>query len=149
VAGQRPLPPTYLLLGLVAMAALHFALPGPRLVEGGWRLLGVPLAILGAWLNIWADAWFKRVGTEIKPFRESKRVVTEGPFRFSRNPMYLGFLGILAGAAILAGTLAPMLVVIVMAWLFSAHFVVPEERHLEEQFGDSFREYKARVRRWL
>jgi len=149
MAGNRPLPPTYLLLALLAMGMVHFVVSGPRLVEGPWRLLGVPVAALGVWITIWADALFKRAGTEIKPFRESSAVVTEGPYRFSRNPMYLGFLLLLAGTAILAGTLAPMLVVVVMAWLFSAHFVVPEERHMEEQFGEAYREYKTRVRRWL
>jgi len=149
MAGNRPLPPTYLLLALLAMGVLHFVVSGPRLVEGAWRLLGVPVAVLGVWITIWADAIFKRVGTEIKPFRESSAVVTEGPYRFSRNPMYLGFLLLLIGVALLAGTLVPMLVVVVMAWLFSAHFVVPEERHMEEQFGDSYRRYKTRVRRWL
>jgi protein-S-isoprenylcysteine O-methyltransferase Ste14 len=149
MSGNRPLPPTYLLLGLVAMAVLHFALPGPRIVPGAWRLIGLPLIVGGIWLSMAAHALFKRHGTEIKPFKASRVLVTEGPFRFSRHPMYMGFLAILTGAALLAGTLVPLLGLGVMVWLFTAHFVIPEERHMEEQFGDQYREYKRRVRRWL
>jgi protein-S-isoprenylcysteine O-methyltransferase Ste14 len=137
------------MLGLLAMLALHFLLSGPRLITSPWRFLGVPAVVLGAWLAVAADALFKRVGTEIKPFRPSRLVVDEGLYRFSRHPMYLGFLALLAGVAVLAGTLAPVIVFCVMVWLFSAHFVIPEERHMEEQFGDEYRAYKARVRRWF
>lgn len=147
--GRRPLPPTYLLLGLIAMGALHFLLSGPRFVHGAWRLIGVIPLALGSWVTVAADAVFKRHGTEVKPFKRSSLVVTEGPFRFSRHPMYVGFLGILAGAALLAGTLTPFVVLVVMAWLFASHFAVPEERYMEEQFGEEYRAYKKRVRMWL
>ena len=146
---RRPLPPTYLLLGLVAMLALHFLLSGPRLIASPWRFLGVPAIVLGAWLAVAADALFKRSGTEVKPFRPSRLVVDEGLYRLSRHPMYLGFLALLGGVAVLAGTLLPLAVFVVMVWLFTAHFVIPEERHMEEQFGEEYRAYKARVRRWL
>jgi protein-S-isoprenylcysteine O-methyltransferase Ste14 len=149
MSARRPLPPTYLLLGLIAMGLLHLLASGPHLVPGVWRLAGVPLIVFGAWLAISADALFKRLGTEIKPFRASGLVVAEGPFRFSRHPMYLAFLAILAGAAVLAGTLVPFIVFGIMVWLFTHHFVVPEERHMEEQFGEAYRAYKARVRRWF
>lgn len=146
---KRPLPPTYLVLGLIAMVLLHFLLSGPRLVRSPWRFAGVPVVALGAWFSIHADALFKRHGTEVKPFRQSKLVVIDGPFRFSRHPMYLGFLGVLGGMAILAGTVTPLIVFGLMIWLFTVHFVIPEERHMEAQFGDQYREYKARVRRWF
>lgn len=146
---KRPLPPTYLFLGLIAMGLCHFLISGPRVMWSPWRFTGVPVIALGAWLSIYADALFKKLGTEIKPFRESSLLVIDGPFRFSRHPMYVGFLGVLAGAAILAGTVTPLVVFAVMVWLFTAHFVIPEERHMEEQFGETYREYRARVRRWF
>jgi protein-S-isoprenylcysteine O-methyltransferase Ste14 len=146
---RRPLPPTYFLVALLAMAALHLFVPGPRLIGSLWRLAGVALIAIGIGLNVWADGLFKAHGTEVKPFRESSALVIEGPFRFSRNPMYAGLLAVLGGAAVLAGTLTPFLVVIVMVWLLTANFVIPEERHMEEQFGEPYRAYKSRVRRWL
>jgi protein-S-isoprenylcysteine O-methyltransferase Ste14 len=145
----RFLPPTYLFFGLIAMLLMHFLLSGPRLISGAWRLVGVAIMLLGAILTVWADALFKKLGTEIKPFRASRLVVVDGPFRFSRNPMYLGFMGIFTGAAVMAGTLVPFLLAAVMFWLFSTRFVIPEERHMEEQFGDKYREYRSQVRRWI
>jgi protein-S-isoprenylcysteine O-methyltransferase Ste14 len=131
------------------MAASHFLFSGPRLIGAPWRFLGVPAVLFGAWLSVRTDALFKTLNTEIKPFKASRLVVDEGPYRLSRHPMYLGFLAVLAGAAVLAGTLVPIAIFGVMGWLFMAHFVIPEERHMEEQFGDEYRAYKARVRRWL
>ncbi len=146
---SRILPPAYLLFGLIAMAAAHLVLPDLRWIRGVWRLAGAPMILGGAWLALAADALFKCHGTEIKPFRPSRMVVVDGPYRFSRHPMYLGFLGLLGGAAILAGTLGPLIVLGLMACLFRTHFVVPEERHMEEQFGQEYRDYQRRVRRWL
>ncbi|MBD3348989.1 MAG: DUF1295 domain-containing protein [Candidatus Eisenbacteria bacterium] len=143
------LPPTYLLFGLLAIVGLHFLYSGPRLIGPAWRLLGLPVAVVGLSLAVRADALFKRVGTEIKPFRESALVVTEDLYRLSRHPMYLGFMLLLLGVALLAGTLFPLLVVVVMLWLFMVRFVLPEERHMEQQFGDEYLEYKSRVRMWL
>lgn len=145
----RPLPPTYFMLGLVAMLALHLLLPVARLVGSPWRYAGVPPVALGVFLNLWADGLFKRHGTEVKPFRDSSALVVEGPYRFSRNPMYLGGLLILGGAGLLLGSLTPWLVVLLLAWLATAHFIVPEERDLERQFGERYLESKRRVRRWI
>jgi len=149
VGRGRILPPTCLFIGLVAMVLFHFLLSGPRLICGVWRLVGVPVLVLGAALTGWADALFKRFGTEVKPFQKSSLVVDEGPFRFSRHPMYLGFLGIVFGFGILAGTVVPLLLGVLMFWLLSALFAIPEERHMEEQFGEEYRIYRSKVRRWL
>ena len=83
----------------------------------------------------------------VKPFEESRQLIETGPFRFSRNPMYLGLLLILAGTFILLGSLGPM-VVLVFVWLIMSQFVALEERALEARFGDACRRYKSRVRRW-
>jgi len=145
----RVLPPTYLLVGLIAMGLLHMLLSGPSVVPGYWRLAGLAFIVPGSIVTVWADALFKKHGTEIKPFKESSLVVRDGPFRFTRHPMYLGFMGIIGGAAVLAGTLAPLLLTLVMFVLFSVLYVVPEERHMEQQFGDEYRRYRSEVRRWL
>ncbi len=149
MAQSRILPPVYLLAGLCAMGLFHFFLSGPRLVWGPWRFVGAVIAIMGAALTGRADALFKKVGTEIKPFRESSVVVKDSPFQHSRHPMYLGFMGIIFGGAVLAGTLLPLLFVVAMFGLFSVLFVLPEERHMEDQFGDEYRQYKSEVRKWL
>jgi protein-S-isoprenylcysteine O-methyltransferase Ste14 len=63
--------------------------------------------------------------------------------------MYLGFLAVLGGLAVLASTVAPILVFAVMVWLLTVHLVIPEERHMPEQFGERYRQYQRDVRRWL
>lgn len=92
---------------------------------------------------------FKLAGTTIKPFQESKTLVTTGIFRFSRNPMYLGFALILVGAAILLGSLTPFFVIPVFVILTEKQFIISEEIMLERTFGTAFLDYKRRVRRWL
>lgn len=146
---KKPLPPTYLLVALVAMAALHLFLPGPQLVRSVWRFLGAVPAALGTWLNLWADGLFKRRGTEIKPFRDSTVLVTGGPFRVSRHPMYLGMVLIVIGGAVVLGSTTPWAVVVGMWWLLTTQFVVPEEAAMRRQFGADYEEYAQRVRRWL
>ncbi|MBN2565807.1 MAG: hypothetical protein JXB46_08855 [Candidatus Eisenbacteria bacterium] len=71
---KRPLPPTYLLLGLIAMGLLHFVLSGPRFIHGGWRLLGIALVVVGSWLAVVADAVFKKHET-VDLGRSARRVV--------------------------------------------------------------------------
>ncbi len=145
---KRPLPPTYLLGALVSIAFVHVAIPGPRYLAGVWRSLGtVPLAI-GMWLNLWADGVLKRSGTAVRPFEDSVHLVSTGPYQYSRHPMYLGMVAIALGVALLAGTLVPMVVVVVLWWALDRHFAQPEERDMTRQFGERYEEYCRHVRRW-
>mgnify|MGYP001401110186 CR=1 FL=1 len=146
---KRPFPPTYFLLALILVAAFHFLLPVTQLVEGVWRCTGVIPFVLGVFLNLSADRAFKQRGTTVKPFEESTALIAEGVFSFSRNPMYLGMLLILAGAALLAGSAMPWIAVFIFALLMDRSFIAPEERMLESKFGEQFGQYKCQVRRWL
>lgn len=131
------------------MVGLHYLLPVVQIVPPPYHYLGVVPIAAGVLLNLWADRYFKRFQTTVKPFEESSHLIEAGPFRFSRNPMYLGLLLILAGVFLLLGSLGPLVVVVALAWLITTQFVVLEERALEARFGDVYRRYKARVRRWL
>lgn len=83
------------------------------------------------------------------PFSKTTALVVTGPYRFTRNPMYLGMLLVLLGIALWLGTLVPLLVVPLLALALQKGFVEKEERLLEEQFGDEYRAFRARVRRWI
>lgn len=146
---RRFLPPTYCLICLLAALALHFLLPILRIIPAPYVYLGIPLIILGIGLNIWADGLFKRRATTVKPFEASSALIKEGPFRFSRHPMYLGFVALLLGAAVLLGSLAAFLGPIAMIIAMETLFIPHEERSLEETFGKEYLDYKQRVRRWL
>ena len=110
---------------------------------------GAVLVALSAALVMWAGSRFVRARTPVDVRKPATALVTDGPYRLSRNPMYLAASLLYAGAAILGSLpwtlllLAPCLVVIQIG------IIRREERHLEERFGDAYRDYKSRVRRWL
>lgn len=143
------LPPTYLWAAMIVMVALHFVFPVERIIPFPWDLFGaLPLA-LGAALNIIADKAFRDAKTTVKPFQESAALVTDGVYRISRHPMYLGFVLILLGLAVLLGSLTPFFVVPIFAVVMDRVFIEVEERMLAEQFGRVWLDYKAKVRRWM
>ncbi len=143
------LPTHYLLFAILIMAALHFLFPGAMIVPLPWNLLGlVPLAG-GIAINLMADSAFHKAGTTVKPFQESTALITDGVFRLSRNPMYLGFVLVLIGIAALLGSLTPWIIVPLLAVLMDRVFITVEERMLQARFGQAWLEYKAQVRRWI
>jgi protein-S-isoprenylcysteine O-methyltransferase Ste14 len=149
MAGKKLLPPTYLLIAIVVMAIFHFVLPMTQVIPGLWRLIGfLPLAG-GIGLNLMADGALHRANTTVKPFEASTTLITNGVFQISRHPMYLGFVLILIGLAVLLGSLTPYFVIPIFAILMDGVFIQVEERMLEEQFGPIWLTYKARVRRWI
>ena len=144
----RTLPPTYLFISLASMVLLHFFIPLYQLTPYPWNAAGlIPLAT-GIALNLSADNAFKKYGTTIKPFEESQVLVTTGAFKFSRNPMYLGMVLILLGVAILLGALSPFIIIPLFTIAMDRMFIVSEENMLEQRFGNSWKQYKAGVRRW-
>ena len=90
-----------------------------------------------------------RRGTTLHPFGEPTALVTDGPYRFSRNPLYLSLALLLLGAAVYLGSLTPFVVVPAFVWAINASFIRPEEAKLAAAFGDAYRDYCRRVRRWL
>jgi protein-S-isoprenylcysteine O-methyltransferase Ste14 len=143
------MPTTYLLISIIAMLALHFVVPIVTVVPPPIDLVGVLLVLLGLGVNIWASNLFNKKSTTVKPFEESTYFINGGLYRFSRHPMYLGMAVLLLGIALLLRSITPFLVLPIFAWLVTRNFIKPEEKAMEETFGDAYREYKQRVRRWL
>jgi protein-S-isoprenylcysteine O-methyltransferase Ste14 len=142
------LPPAGFLAALAAVAAVS-ALPAGEWPPRPWNLLGlVPLG-LGLALAMAAERQFVRAGTPVRPFTQPAALVTGGMFRLSRNPMYLGLVLALAGAALsLASPLALLAAPVYGRWV-QRRFIEREERLLEERFGNAYRAYCLRVRRWV
>lgn len=137
------------LLGLIAIALLlDWALELPPIAQH--RPAGAALLVAGFGLTSWAQLTFKRHRAEIYPWSEAhSALVGGGPFRFSRNPMYLGLVVAGVGAALVAGTWAMWLVPVVV-FLLDHFVIIPfEEQSMERTFGDAYRAYRTRVRRWL
>lgn len=146
---RKVFPPTYLLLLLVVMIVLHIFIPISYWLDLPWRFAGLPLIIAAVALAVSGSQLFQRHGTTIRPFEESKALVTQGPYRFSRNPMYLSMLIVLIGVALMLGSLSALVVPPIFIWLITTRFIQKEEAMLERRFGDRYLNYKKRVRRWI
>ncbi|MGC1586329.1 MAG: methyltransferase family protein [Rhodomicrobium sp.] len=143
------LPPTYFFAAIVLALAAHFLFPLAAIIPFRWRFAAaVPIAA-GVALNLIADRQFKQLGTEVKPFKRSSALVTDGVFKWSRNPMYLGVVLIVCGIAWLEGSLSPWIAAACLALLLDRLFIAREERMLEETFGAAYIRYTLSVRRWL
>lgn len=146
---RKIVPPVYFFVTLLLMWALHRSLPVARLMTPPLTWLGTLPVAAGMVLGGHAFRGFRKAGTPVIPFRRSTALVTDGSYRVTRNPMYLGMLLILAGVALLMGTASPWLPIPLFVWVIQTTFIRGEERFLEELFGDRYLAYKSRVRRWL
>jgi len=146
---ENVMPTTYLLIAIVMMVALHFSFPVARIIPPWWNLLGIIPLALGVIINLIADRAFHKANTTVKPFKASIALITEGVFRMSRNPMYLGFVLVLIGIAVLMRSLTPYVIVLAFAILMDRMYIRVEERMLAEEFGTEWEGYKRSTRRWL
>ena len=137
------------MIAVLLMAGLNYFTPLHTILTAPITYLGVALITAGLLIVIWPAVSFGKVGTPIKPFEKSTNLVTNGMYRVTRNPMYLGMIVILLGVAALFGTASPFLLVPIFGWIVQTKFVKLEEALLEKSFGDEYVEYKRRVRRWL
>ena len=142
--------PPYIALGsLILTLALHFAFKeklGPCLKYPA--AAGV-FFIFGFSIMMWGRGLFKKKGTPLRPDQDSTVLVTEGPYRFSRNPIYLGIILMLLGIAFFIGTwplfLPPLIFALVIHFVFIPH----EENKMEWLFKEAYIIYKRKVRRWI
>ena len=151
-APERPhfmVPPVYFLVALLLMGFFHRVAPGAILIQEPYHYGGVVLIVLAAGLILWALLQLRRARTAILPHAQPSALVIAGPYRFTRNPMYLGMAGMLLGAAVFLGSITPFIVIPAFMALIGERFIANEEAKLEAAFGEDFRAYKANVRRWL
>lgn len=142
-------PPMIFLGAVILSVLLNRLLPVARVLEFPVRYLGAPVILLGGLFVVLPARVFGQAGTTIKPFQESSTLITGGLNRTSRNPMYLGMVLILLGFDLVLGSVAPFLVIPIFMILITRKFIRNEEAMLEARFGDEYREYKRRVRRWV
>lgn len=137
------------LLGMIVIALIaDLALELPAIAQH--RPAGIVLIVVGVALSVWAAGTFRRHRAEIMPSSAAhSTLVTSGPFRYSRNPMYLGALMVGVGAALTAGTGLMWLVPVVLFALQNFVIIPFEERSVERTLGEPYRAYRSRVRRWI
>jgi protein-S-isoprenylcysteine O-methyltransferase Ste14 len=144
-------PPVALALAFLGGLCIdRFILPLPFL-PGGWAtgLVGLLLFLAGLALVIWALDTFRRAGTRVETHQPTTAIASDGPYRYSRNPIYAGMLVGLLGLSIGFNSLW-ILASLVPFYLVIRHGVVArEEAYLERKFGAEYLAYKGSVRRWL
>jgi protein-S-isoprenylcysteine O-methyltransferase Ste14 len=145
-----PIPPP-LLFVLPILATIPLERFYPTMLAAGalrWSS-GSLFIVLGMVLNVAGFVTQRRAGTNPIPLRPTTRIVSHGIYRYTRNPMYIGFALCSLGIAILSDSLWMVAAVPIGLVLTNVLIVTREERYLERKFGDEYREYQRRVRRWL
>ncbi len=148
-AGVRFPPPLLYVAGLGLGFLLQALWPLPAWSQTVGALLALPCLALCVALCGWAIALFRRFRTSLVPIVPAATLVTRGPYRVTRNPMYVGLAFLYAGAALYFRLswgllLLPFVLIAVYLWV-----IVREERYLERRFGEAYTHYKMQVRRWL
>ena len=147
--GIKVPPPLVYIVPLVVGAALDGRRRVPFLPSRAARALGWPLIGFGVAFNAWFLRTIRRDGVPIRTNRPVPKLATGGPFRYSRNPSYLALAAVYAGVAILRNSLWTMLLLPLVVFVIRREVIGREERYLERAFGEEYRAYRARVRRWL
>jgi protein-S-isoprenylcysteine O-methyltransferase Ste14 len=142
-------PPVYFLLAIAVMILLDSFLPLAHWLQPPWTYAGMVVIVLGFLLTVRSALLFRRLGTQTHPGVKATQLVHEGPFRYTRNPMYLGLMIILVGVAMLLGSVSPLVVIPLMTWILHVKFILREEKWMENWFGQPYLEYKKKTRRWL
>ena len=142
-------PPMVAFLLMIKAIILHTLIPQPHLISKPYSYSGILLILAGLSLGAWALILFEKKKTTHKPHEKPSALVTQGIFKMSRNPIYLGMFLILLGCAILLGTLTSFLAPIIFIFAISKYFVEKEEIILEKTFGIHYKRYKKSTRRWI
>jgi protein-S-isoprenylcysteine O-methyltransferase Ste14 len=151
VAGVIALPPLIFLGFLAVAAVLEAVVPLPVLAAYAFPryLAGAALAAGGFVMIAMGTRRFLAAGTNLPPTLPTTALVVDGIYRRTRNPLYLGTTLIYLGLGVAAGSLWAIGLVVPLMWVINVGVVAREERYLERKFGDAYRAYKGRVRRWI
>jgi protein-S-isoprenylcysteine O-methyltransferase Ste14 len=144
-------PPILMLLAAVLMWVMDHWMPLANWIGQPWNRLGGLVAAVGVAIAVAAFVRFRKAGTTVDPLDPSKasRLVTDGVFRISRNPMYLGMLLLLTGWAVWLGSVSPWLVLPPFVIVLTIVQIIPEEQTLSRRFGEQYRSYQRSVARWI
>ncbi|HTT08206.1 MAG TPA: isoprenylcysteine carboxylmethyltransferase family protein [Gammaproteobacteria bacterium] len=111
--------------------------------------LGIVSLVTGVGIAVWGKKAMDRAGTNVNPRQPTTAIVTGGPFRYSRNPLYLAITMILLGISFAIDTWWGVIVIVPVLLILHNGVVLREERYLEQKFGESYLQYKRTVRRYL
>ncbi|MEM9026768.1 MAG: isoprenylcysteine carboxylmethyltransferase family protein [Pseudomonadota bacterium] len=146
-----PWPPILLVAVLAGAVTLGFVvpLPWPGLDDWPARMIGLTIGAGGIALMIWAFITFRRHRTTVMPHEGATTLITDGPFRRFRNPIYLADVMIMLGLAELTKNIWFVIAAAAFVPLVTWLAILPEERHLRARFGKDFEDFRAKTRRWI
>ena len=139
----------YFILLLIISAVLSFTFPIAALISPPYTYFGIFPAALGILIDLWSSAIFVRSKTTVSPYGRPTALVISGPFRISRNPMYLGMALVLLGEAMLLGSLVAFIGPLAFVLIASVALIPNEEKRLLSIFGGDYEDYRKKVRRWV
>lgn len=142
-------PPHIALFCIALEILLKYFFERFNVIQDPYRYFGIIPVFLGASTMGWALYHFKKNETPFIPGQKPTFVVTEGPYKYTRNPMYLGMAYILLGIAFFLGNLLSLLGPLIFFIAINSRFIPFEEKLMQELFGKKYLEYKSRVRRWI
>jgi protein-S-isoprenylcysteine O-methyltransferase Ste14 len=148
-AGVLAPPPLIFAVPLLLGLLLKRRFPVPFLPRDAARVLGLPLLGGGGLLLGWFFRTMRSAETPIDPREPASSIVTGGPFRYTRNPAYLGMAMIFAGVSCLANALPAMMLLPAALLTIQRGVIEREERYLKREFGEEYLRYKAQTRRWI
>ncbi len=144
-----PWPPLLFIAVIIGGRVLDVSLDLPKISFGSVKIVGGILCALGLVNNIWCALTLRGHNTTILPHRAVATLVTSGPYRFSRNPIYISELALTVGIALVLRSWTILALTPPLFFALTKLAVEPEERHLREKFGAKFDAFCARTPRWL
>jgi protein-S-isoprenylcysteine O-methyltransferase Ste14 len=144
---KRIMPTTYFMI-LLVLSIITFVTLSNKKIDF-YFYLGALLILFGVILNLWTDRILKIKKTTVKPYETPSYLEISGPFRISRNPMYLGMALILLSIVFLSKNIIEFIFLIIFIILMEIIFISKEEENLEKKFGKKYLNYKKKVRKWI
>jgi protein-S-isoprenylcysteine O-methyltransferase Ste14 len=142
-------PPLIFAVPLAVTLLANWRWPAPVMSNRYARILGIVLGVVAIGMNAAAFIQFRRAGTAVMPYSPTTAIVDTGPYRFTRNPIYLSMLLGYVGISLVANSVWPLLVLPLVLLVVQRGVIEREERYLEGKFGGVYVAYKSRVRRWI
>jgi len=142
-------PPLIFLAGFLIGLLLQWLVPLHFVSGSALKWIGWFLAFVSGILAIWGFLTMRRAGTNINPHAPALAIVSNGPFKFTRNPLYLSLVLLTLGAALFFNIIWAIAALIPVVLIVHFGVVLREERYLASKFGQTYLDYKQKVRRWL
>ena len=142
-------PPLMVLAGIITQLLIGYIAPVEPLLSATWQYIGIALMVLGFATILLAARSFRKHETTIIPDGQPSTLMEGGLFAYSRNPIYVAMAVLLVGSGLAIGHIWALIVVPLFVLLVQQIWIVKEEENLEAEFGQFYRNYKIKVRRWL